>query len=174
MFISCACLLHCIMKSLIISGVPFCSHKPSGWDLPCANSNAVCILTYRPFYKIMTTCGPLPKKWCIKVQKISECVIEVITSKKDLLQISQWETCGRGFSDNIGPISILLLALASRRLWSGVSSAIWFLLLDFLCFILENVLSNTHVFPNMADSSNTGVQFLSKYVMLVLTTVTCL
>jgi len=34
-----------------------------GW-----NSVVQLLLTYGPFYKNVTTCGPLPTKWCVKQQ----------------------------------------------------------------------------------------------------------
>jgi len=42
-----------------------------------------------------------------------------------------------------------MLVAASRRLWSGFSSAIRFLFLDLTCFMVENVLSRTYVLPNV-------------------------
>jgi len=42
-----------------------------------------------------------------------------------------------------------VLMVASRRLSSIVLSAIQFLFLDLTCFIVENVLSHTYVFPNI-------------------------
>jgi len=42
-----------------------------------------------------------------------------------------------------------MLVVSSRKLWSGVSSAIRFLFLDLICFMLENVLSHTYVLPNV-------------------------
>jgi len=41
-----------------------------------------------------------------------------------------------------------MLAITSRRLLSGVSSAIRFLFLDLTCLLVENVLLHTYALPN--------------------------
>jgi len=51
--------------------------------------------------------------------------------------------------DTIVPLSIQVLVVASRRLSSSVSTALPFMFLDMTCFIIENVLSCTHVLPNL-------------------------
>jgi len=76
------------------------------------------LLTYGPFYKHVTTRGPLPITWCVKQQihnvwnrkgKTSECVIKIITQYQYITSLYQWDACGRGFSDTIVPLSIPLL-----------------------------------------------------------------
>jgi len=55
----------------------------------------------------------------------------------------QCDACDPGFSDTIGPLSISMLVVASRRLSSSVPPAIRFLFLHFTCFIfVENVFSH--------------------------------
>jgi len=44
---------------------------------------------------------------------------------------------------------MLVLLVKSQRLSSSVSSASRFLFSDLTCFIVENALSHTHVFPNI-------------------------
>jgi len=58
---------------------------------------------------------------------MSDCVIEIVASKKKCItNLYEQDTCGRGVSDNIGPMPVLVLvvARASRRPSSGVSSTI--------------------------------------------------
>jgi len=61
-------------------------------------------------------------------------------ARSNLLQISQWDACGRGFPDNIVPLSIPVLVVSS-----SVSSAIRFLFSDLTCFIVENLLTPMYV-----------------------------
>jgi len=48
----------------------------------------------------------------------------IITQQQFITNLYKWDACGRGFSDTIIPLSIAALVVASRRLSSGVSSAV--------------------------------------------------
>jgi len=79
-----------------------------------------------------------------------------------IINLYQWDTCGRGFSYTILPLSISVLVLAIRRLSSSVSHAIRFLFSILICFIVEKVLSHTYVayvFPNI-ECSLAELQFV--------------
>jgi len=116
------------------------------------------LLNYGTIYKNVTTRGPLPIKWCIKqqIRKIQHCKGTVkwvrhwnhyTISINNLLQISSvrclwlrllWHY--RSF------INTSMLEIASRRLCSGVASAIRFLFLGLTCFIVEKVLQTSSAF----------------------------
>jgi len=100
-------------------------HGPSTPPLqPPLISVVQLFMTYGPFYKNVTTRGPLPMKWCIKQNrfttfktkrgKISECVIEIIAQYQTAIY---YKSLSAGclwsrllwFSDTILPLSIPVL-----------------------------------------------------------------
>jgi len=111
------------------------------------------LVTYRPFYKNVTSRGPLPIKWCIKQY------ITLKTIKEDMW-VCHWNYHKIAMYYNCLSVGCLWLRLlwhrrfivntsvsgASYRLSSSVSSAIGFL---FWLASLQKMYSHTHVFTKI-------------------------
>jgi len=118
------------------------------------------LLTYGPFYKNLTTRGPLSIKWCMKQQihniwnwkKHDKWVRHwnyyTIANSNFITNLHQWDACGRGFSDTIIRLSIPVLVV-QVRVYPPVLRLPFDFFFDLNCFIVENVLSHTYVFPNV-------------------------
>jgi len=131
---------------------------------PCYyNSVVQRLLTYGPFYKNVTNCGPLPIKWCRKqhIQKIWNWRREdkwvrhwtyfTLANSNLLKNLYQWGACGRDISDTIVPKSIpmLVVLLSETIVHCFDCNSISVFGLDNCLFIAENVPSYTYVFPNI-------------------------
>jgi len=109
---------------------------PSTFDLPG-------ILQKRD--NLRATSNETPYKTTESHLKLKREQIEIITQLQFITNLYQRDACSRCFSDTI--VSFSTPVLASRRLSPSVSSVMQFLFLGLTCFIVQNVLSHTSVFP---------------------------